>query len=483
MPRSGYAIVWTVFAALVGLGAAPDVRLANAVRANDVRALRTLLNDHVDINSRGPDGSTALAWAAYADNLEAASLLIAAGADLNAANTYGETPLSIACENRSIPLIENLLASGANPNVAKPNGETVLMTAVDTGAVEIVNRLIAKGANVNAREKLKGQTALMWAAAGGNLAMVEALVAAGADIDANSAGGSTALHFAAQQGAIDVAKVLLEWGADPNARLSVRQIDQEIQPFVETLVNVTPLWIAISIRKEELAILLLDNGADPNAGEYRNISPLHFAVQGRLAKLVQALVAAGADVNARAPQTAQPIKGADEFLSGHRSFYVVPVGATPFLVAAQVHDPAIMRALLAAGADPASIAADKTTALMAAAGVDSERFRQVGRRTVNAEDTIQAMTLALEHRGDINAVNDFGQTALHGAVNIRATEAVRFLIDRGARIDVKDRDGRTPLDIAAQEQAAGTSDADRLRVSGIVELLKKGASSKPSANR
>lgn len=483
MPRSRYAVVWAALAALATVGAARDVRLVDAVRQNDASAVRMLLNDHVDVNSRYPDGSTALAWAVYGDNLEVVSLLIAAGADLNAANEYGETPLAIACENRSLPAVEKLLAAGADANATKPNGETVLMTAVDTGAVDSVKRLIAKGANVNAKETLKGQTALMWAAAGGNLPIVEALIGAGANIDATSAGGSTALHFAVQKGAVDVARLLLERGANPNAKLSVRQIDQEIQPFVETLVNVTPLWIAISTRNEPIGILLLDSGADPKAGEYRNIPALHFAVQARLGKLVQALLQRGADVNARVPQSALPLKGADEFLSGHRSFYVMPVGATPFLVAAQVHDPSLMRALLAAGADPRINAADGTTALMAAAGVGDERFRPAGRRQVNARDTIEAITIALEYGADVNAVNAGGQTALHGAVRTRARDAVTFLIERGARTDVKDKDDKTALDLAEQEQAASATEADRQRAAGILELLRKGAGSKGLPNR
>jgi ankyrin repeat protein len=475
MRRSVHTAVWTAIVALVTLGAARDLPLVDAVRQNDVRAVRTLLNNHVDVNSRDPDGSTALAWAVYEDNPEVAALLITAGADVNAANDYGETPLSVASQNRSVSMVEQLLVAGANADAAKPSGETVLMTAVDTGAVEIVKRLIAKGANVNTKETIKGQTALMWAAANGSLSIVNELVAAGADVDATSAGGSTALHFAVQSGAVEIARVLLERGGNSNAKLSVRQIDQEIQPFVETLVNVTPLWIAIATRNEDMGILLLHRGADPNAGEYRNISPLHFAVQARLAKLVPALVAAGADVNARVPASALPLKGADEFLSGHRSFYVMPVGATPFLIAAQVHDPSLMRELLAAGADPRIRAADETTPLMAASGLGDEKFRPAGRRRVNVEDTIQAITIALEHGGDVNAVNDAGQTALHGAVTARANDTVKFLLERGARIDVKDKDGKTPLDVAEQEQSTSTADAERQRVRAIVELLKRSA--------
>jgi ankyrin repeat protein len=323
----------------------------------------------------------------------------------------------------------------------------------------------------------------MWAAANGDLSIVEALVAGGGDVNASSVAGSTALHFAAQKRAVDVARVLLARGANPDAKLSVRQIDQEIQPFVETFVGVTPLWIAISTRNEELGVLLLEWGADPNTGEYRNISPLHFAVQARMGKLVSALLAAGADVNGRVPATALPLKGADEFLSGHRTFYVMPVGATPFIVAAQVHAPAIMRELLAAGADPRMTAADKTTALMAAAGVGNEQYRSAGRRQVNAEDTIAALKIALEHGPDVNSVNDAGQTAIHGAAKTRSIVAIRFLMESGGRTDVRDKDGRTPIDIVDAEPAPGAVGGDKQVVGQIIELLKKGAGVRESPNR
>src|SRR5262249_37196337 len=143
---SVFVTVWLVCALPSAIGATGrDVRLVDAARRADARAVRTLLHDRVDVNSRDAEGSTALAWAVYADSAEIAALLIEAGADANAANEYGETPLSIACRNRSSALIDRLLTAGANPNAAKPNGETVLMTAVDAGSVDIVKRLVAAG--------------------------------------------------------------------------------------------------------------------------------------------------------------------------------------------------------------------------------------------------------------------------------------------------------------------------------------------------
>lgn len=308
---------------------------------------------------------------------------------MNAANDNGETPLSLSVQSRNAALVEKLLKAGANPNVAKPSGETALMTAARVGAGQVVMVLTARGANVNARETMKGQTALMWAVARKHLPVVEALLAAGADVNAASTGGSTALHFAVQQGDVAAAKLLLPAGADTNATMTVRQIDDVTQPYVETVENITPLSLAITIcqaevprqgdvyraakafscpRQEELGAALLDSGANANVADGSGIPILHSAVRARMTNLVKALLAHGATPNVQVPKTA--VRQAPE---GHvlslKLFFALPVGATPFYVAAQTRNPELMRVLLAAGADPQIPADDKTTPLMVAAGV------------------------------------------------------------------------------------------------------------------
>jgi ankyrin repeat protein len=478
-----YAVAITLLAGIPIAGATSDLRLVEAARRNDFTAVQSLLQAGADVNARHPDGSTALTWAAYHDNAALAERLIAAGADVSAASEYGQTPLSVACHNRNTALVERLLDAGANPNTASPTGETVLMAVADMGTSEIAlaRLLIAHGADVNTRETTKGQTALMWASVQGDLPIARMLVTAGADVHARTSAGSTPLHFAVQRGAMPVAQFLLETGANPNATLTIRQIDQETQAYVEVLADVTPLWLATTIRHEALADLLLQHGANPNAGQYRNIPPLHFAVQGGMTDFARSLLAHGADPNARTPVTALPPKGAEENLIGHKTFYLMPVGATPFFLAAQMRDPALMHVLLDAGADPRIAAADGTTPLMAAAGVVDDRFRQPApRQRPDAKHILEAVTLALSNGGRIDAANESGQTALHGAVAARSSALVEFLIDQGARIDAENASGLTPIDIAERDMA-GATESQRLQLEAIAARLTNAAA--PSTTR
>src|ERR1700739_1413763 len=86
-----------------------DLRLVDAAKNRDHEAVRSLLKQHVDVNTPQPDGATALAWAAHWDDMETADLLIRAGANVNAANDYGITPLWLACTNGRAPMIARML--------------------------------------------------------------------------------------------------------------------------------------------------------------------------------------------------------------------------------------------------------------------------------------------------------------------------------------------------------------------------------------
>ena len=431
------------------VAAGPDAKLANAAEAADWAAVSALLEQDIDANAAQVDGMTALHWAAYHDRLEAAKALLAAGADALAANRYGVTALSLACQNGDGALVELLLAAGADPNTALPGGETVLMTAARTGKLAPVKALLKAGADVNAADSEQGQTALMWAAAEGHAEVVETLLAAGADLDARVESGFTPLLFAVREGRIAAVDSLLRAGADVNSAIHpsgrVRRAPSR---------GTSALLLAVMNAHFELAARLLEAGADPNA-DATGYTPLHAIVpvrkpgvgdndpapegSGSLSslELVKKLVAADADVNARMTERVN--------LTNTR---LNTLGATTFLLAAQTADTELMRALVELGADPLLTNADNSTALMVAAGIAT---RSPGEDAGTEEEVLEAVEVALDLGADIDAVDNHGETAMHGAAYKNLPKVVEFLAERGAKIDVwnrKNEFGWTPLLIA-----------------------------------
>jgi len=423
----------------VGVSAATPT-LMQAVRNGDAAGARALLSGRVDVNATEADGTTPLHVAVLRNDSESVDVLLRAGADPKATTRYGVTPLYLACVNGNAGIIEKLLAAGADANTALPEGETALMTAARTGSVPAITVLLAHGANVNAKEGWKGQTALMWAAAENNAEAAKALIRAGADIKARSRSGAfTAYLFAARAGHIDAARVLLEAGANVN----------------ETLPDGTSaLLLAVMNAHYEAAAFLVDRGADPNA-DAQGWAPLHQVVwsrrpntgsnipgavpTGRLdsLELVRKLLQHGANVNVR--QKKEPKDGFRNMLNR--------IGATPFLLAAKSVDIPLMRLLLERGADPKLTTEDGTTALMAAAGVG---IWAPGENPGTEEEALAAVKLVYEAGGGLATdVDKNGETALHGAIYRAGSIAVaKFLIEKGAKLDVKNTKGWTPLIVA-----------------------------------
>src|SRR5262249_9280922 len=123
-------------------------------------------------------------------------------------------------------------------------------------------------------------------------------------------------------------------------------------------------------------------------------------------------------------------------------------GTTALARAAKSNDLGLMRMLLDAGADPKLTLKDRTTPLMIAAAGGAVVGAYAIAIPVTEDSSIEAIKLCLERGVDINAFNTSGTTALHSAVQRGAEKVVRYLADHGAKLDMKNKQGRTPLDIA-----------------------------------
>jgi ankyrin len=473
-------------APLTGLAAEHEApRLAGAAERGDLAAVRKLLDQSAktEVNAAGVDGTTALHWAVRSDNREMANLLVRAGADPAVKDRYGITPLFLAAVNGSAEMIRMLLDAGASPDSVSPTGETALMTASRTGDPSAMRILIDRGARVDARDAEFSQTALMLAVRENHPDAVKILLDHGAAVDAQTRigptpefrppckgtgcgsegvginrgglpdrgrraeapGGMTPLLYAARDGRLEEARLLLAAGA--NIELAEAN-------------RIRPLLMAALNNHLEVARLLLAKGADPNADDFWGRSPLWAAVdyrnldmnnrdqdsptdngvdRGPILDFVKTLIAAGANVNARTREV--PPSRRWLYSLGDVS-WVDFTGQTPFLRAALAGDTTTMRVLAAHGADPNLPTLAGTTPLMAAAGVN---WAVAQTYTESKAAELQAVALCLELGADANATNSMGLTALIGAANRGSNDIIRFLVEHGARLNVKDREGRTPI--------------------------------------
>jgi len=458
------------------VASAAAAELPEAARTQDAKAVRTLLNQKADVHARSSDGSTALLWAAHWNDLETADLLLRAGADANAANDFRMTPLSQACTNGNAEFVRLLLKSGATPNTAIATGETPLMTCAKTGSVDAVRMLLEFGATINAKEPSQNQTALMWAAAERHPDVVSALIGAHADLKAATKQGFTAIHFAARVGDLESLKLLMAAGVDVNLPTQAA----EGEPAVTAgrgrgggATAYTPLLVATLRAQVDIALYLLDHGADPN-NNAAGFTPLHWASttwegyasnpvygfedamsgipdrQGKL-RLVKALLAHGANVNA------QMTKRQPSFATG----YTDAVGATPLLLAASVDDVEMMRILLAAGADPKIQTATKASTIMAATALN----HGIGESLVTEAEAIDAVKLLLSLGVDPKGETTVGENALFGPAYRGWNTLLAQLIDLGVNVNAVSKAGTTPW-------RAANGQGDRL---GGVLVNKEGA--------
>jgi ankyrin repeat protein len=451
--------------------------LADAARDRDFEQVDRLLAEKSDVNRFGSDGTPALHWMVRVQDTALARRLLAAGADPNLANRYDLTPLALAIEFGDLPMVKLLLDAGADPAALDAAREPLLFTAVRNGDSEIVATLLAAGARVDAKDGAYEQTALMVAARQGHAEIARLLIEAGADVNrqtpagempgmrlpADNAGSKgegivrggwpehgmrapipgakTPLFYAAREGSAEIAETLIEAGAN------LEHADAN---------GTTPLLAAIINDSMATARVLIDAGADINAVDWYGQTPLWAAVDVRnldvpgptrdngvdraaALEIIERLLGRGANVDARTREYPPERRWITTLGS---LAWVDFTGQTAFLRAALAGDVTVMRLLLDAGADPNIDTLTGTSPLMAAAGVNWV-FNQT--YDEGPEALLEAVKLCWERGNDVNQVNHMGVAAVHAAANRGSDAIIRFLYEKGARLDAPDKVGRTPM--------------------------------------
>jgi uncharacterized protein len=505
--------LFLVLAALPMVVSAADADLAALIQGGDRDAALAAVRAGANVNVAQGDGSTPLHWAVYKVDAELTRELLKHGANPDARSSLGATPLAEAAKLANPELVQLLIKSHANVNEANEDGQTPLMLAARTGSIPVADLLVRAGANVNAREAWREQTALMWAAGSGQADMTAYLIKHHADVEARAAandwqsqvtsepraqyratGGMTPLLYAIRADCLPCVQSILKAGADIQ------------RPTPD---GISPLMAALDNLRFDMANYLLDQGANPHVADWWGRTALYVAVdmrsfsnrfligaantpaegaappnQAAALLMMQRLLDMGADPNIQLNMH-RPGRGGN---SGRFTDDLLTTGATPLLRAAISFDSEAIDLLLKHGALVDLPNVMGVTPLMAASGLGVSPRDTRGSYGSDAQDkSLVVLGQLIKAGANVNArvldtsghtaliarpssmTTRQGQTAIFGAVNWGWPKVVKFLLDNGADVTVKDAAGKTLADALAGK-AGGR---DFKAVDEVATLIKK----------
>jgi ankyrin repeat protein len=389
--------------------------------------VRRILQIHdIDVDSEDNDGRTSLSLAAERGHDAVVRLLLDKGADVGSQTRDNRTPLHLAASYTGIghdKTVRLLLEKGADANLQDKKGNTPLLLAAQQLNTNATSMLLECGASTSLSDNT-GRTPLSWAASTGSSltsSIIHLLLQYDADINLPSDGGRTPFAWAClkyQSDGEEVLSLLLEKGADINKQ--EKQNDE------------TPLLSAVRARRDGLVAFLLQKGADPNIPDKYGKTPLIWAAAAGDQVNLQHLMENGADF--------RPDKDGKTPLS--RAAYRAQLWAINFLIEK--------------GADPNQTGHEGITPLTAA---------------VNSGD-LEAVDRLLKRGARIDGTNCKGQTplcCLIDTVRHPSLDMLNHLIEKGADINARDKEGRTVLGVLQIARASANESPERLRFLEVAE--------------
>jgi ankyrin repeat protein len=376
-----------------------------AKNSADPLLVEKILGQRAQLNARNKEGDTALLLAVRFNRRENGEFLLSRGADIFASNSSGESPLYLALA--SPDGVREWMFTSKTAQARDGLGNTMLHYAAQWKMDRHIPFIIAKGVPVNAANAT-GETPLFMAAMYNGPSTVKTLLIERASLQVRDSLGNSVLHAAVRWNAKNAALALIEAGIDVNAH---------------SLNGIAPLHEAVRLGNADFETLLIDRGADLEVRDTDGNTPFMEAVKTASVGSMELLF----------------LRGSDPMTRNAR-------GDTPLHMAVAMERVDMAKKLLQMGVSIHARNTRNRTPFQTALGVS------------------QRMIAALLEKDRVNSPDDFGNSALHIALQEKAAvPMVKTIIEKGCRLSAVDSNGRTPLrlacDMGSWEQAKLLADS------------------------
>jgi ankyrin repeat protein len=356
----------------------------------DVDVTAYILDQNGLINARNKEGDSALHIAVRQNDEKNGLLLLSRDADIFAPNAREETPLYLTFHSPGA--MRSWMINTRTLKARDGLGNSVLHYAAQWKLDTYIPYIINAGAEKEAANAT-GETPLFIAAKSNGASTVKVLLANGASLNARDSLGNSALHAAVRWNAAGAASVLLDAGIDINSY---------------AFSGKTPLHDAVRLGISDLETLLIRRGANLEARDTEGNTPLAEAVAAGFTPTVERLAGFGADPSARNARGDTPLHAA--VAMGRNDLVNVLLG-----LGASIH------ARNSRGKTPFTLALASSRELVSTLLTKDRLF-------VPDDDGAAPLTIAVKEKAPVNMI--------------------KAIIDRGAKLDPVDREGRTPLRLA-----------------------------------